>query len=162
MIYSCVILQWDSSLETVFFFLVEQACFFSIIQHCVSSLWYSRLSQTFTNSVCTCCFSGKQRHHIFLTPRGSHNPCFLVCRGALGEAGCSSVSCCLDLLTRLPGWTSNLTHYSLIQDTSSLVSWSCVGDCAVLGGSALPAGGPPPQILACLSRSNWSLPWRCR
>lgn len=75
---------------------LKQCCFvlwnnhvFSIIQHWFSSLLH-RLSQTFTNSVCTC-FSGKQRHCIFLTPTGSHNLCLLICPGALGEAGCGPV-----------------------------------------------------------------------
>lgn len=85
MIYSCGRLQSDTNLEAVFFFLRNNHVVFSIIQHWLSSLLYSGLSQTFKNSVCTCCFSDRQRHYIFLTCMGSPNPYFLICHGALGE-----------------------------------------------------------------------------
>lgn len=113
--------------------------FFSIIQQWLSSLLYCGLFQILTDSVCTCCFSSKQRHCICLTPMASYNPFFFICSGALGEAGCASGSRCLNLLPKLPGWTSNLTHASLIQVTSPLLSWPCAG----VGGCALSRGALP-------------------
>lgn len=164
MIYSCGRLQSDTNLEAVFFFLRNNHVVFSIIQHWLSSLLYSGLSQTFKNSVCTCCFSDRQRHYIFLTCMGLPNPYFLICHGALGEEVvvlCRIVSIYwLDYLDGPQIWLTS----SFIQDTSPLLSWSYAGagDCALLGNSALPAGGPPPQILAYFSKTNWSPPWWCR
>lgn len=116
--------------------------FFSIIQHWVSSVLYSGLSKTFSNSMWTCCFSGKHRLYIFLTPTGSNSPCFLICHGALGEADCGPVVSInivpiywLDSLHGPQIWLTT----SLIQDTSPLLPWPCAG----AGGCALSGGALP-------------------